>query len=139
MKKMIVIAALIGGMLMPAQMMANNNNDRKPKVENRGNRNEIRVSKDKKGGKKGDFKGGRNDYKKPGKPDYRPNRPCRPAPVVVVNRPAPRPCPPPPPRPCPPPPPRPKYYYNDYYYDNPIDDAAEAFVSIVALMSLIAD
>jgi hypothetical protein len=55
MKKMIVIAALIGGMLMPAQMMANNNNDRKPKVENRGNRNEIRVSKDKKGGKKGDF------------------------------------------------------------------------------------
>ena len=124
---MIVIAALIGGMLMPAQMMANNNNERKPKVENRGNRNEIRVSKD----KKGDFKGGRNDYKKPGKPDYRPSKPGRPAPVVVVNRPA--------PRPCPPPPPRPKYYYNDYYYDNPIDDAVEAFVSIVALMSLIAD
>ncbi len=133
MKKMIVIAALIGGMLMPAQIMANNNNDRRPKVERRGNGNEIRVSKDKRGGKKDNYRDDRRGYDrpgKPGKPDYRPDyRPGRPAPVVVVNPPAPRPCPPPPPR----------YYYNDYYYDNPVVDAAAAFISIVGLMSIIAD
>lgn len=126
---MIVIAALIGGMLMPAQIMAQNNRrNEKPRVENRGNKKEMRISKDNKGEKKDNFRDNRRDeFKpgkpnyKPGKPDYRPNRP----PVVVVNRPAPRPCPPPPPRNC--------------YYDNDAADAVVAFASIVALMSLMAD
>ena len=129
MKKMIMIAALIGGMLMPAEMVANNNIDRKPRVENRG-RKEIRVSRDKKGGKKDVYRNNRADYRpgKPGRNDYRPGRP---APVVVVNKPA--------PRPCPPPPPPARYYYDDCYYDNPIVEATAAFVGIAALISLIAD
>ena len=81
MKKMIVIAALIGGMLMPAQMMASNDRGKeRPRTEYR------KDKKDKPS--KRDY--GRNDRK-------RYDKPAKPAPVVVVNRPAPRPCPPPPP------------------------------------------
>ena len=44
MKKMIVIAALIGGMLMPAQIMAQKNNrNEKPRIENRDNRKEFKA------------------------------------------------------------------------------------------------
>ena len=114
MKKMIVIAALIGGMLMPAQMMAQNRNGKKrPKVELRGNkrdnRKEMKIGKEYRMGK-------------PGKPVRRP------APVVVVNRPAPR------PRPCLPPPPPPVHRCHN--------DAAEivsTVVGLAALVSLIAD
>ena len=130
MKKMIMIAALIGGMLMPAEMMANNEIDRKPRFENRG-RKEIRVSRDKKGGNKGSYRNDRADYRpgKPGKPMKPGYRPGRPDPVIVVNPPAPRPCPPPPP-------PAPRYYYD---YDNPVVEATTAFLGIAALISLIAD
>ena len=134
MKKMIVIAALIGGMLMPAQMMAQNNRkNAKAKVENRVD------NRDRK-------KGGNNIVmNKPGKPgaDRKPgfniggnrkpqppvvvNRPA-PAPVVVVNRPAPRPCPPPPP-----PAPRRCYHNND------VANAAAAVVGLAALVALIAN
>lgn len=126
MKKMMIIAALIGGMLIPAQSMANNDKgNAKPKVENRG--------KEKRGYKIGKKDNRKPDYRpgkpgKPGRPDYRPDyRPNRP--VVVVNRPAPRPCPPPPP----PPPVR------RCYYDNPAADAAVTVLGIAALISLIAD
>ena len=51
MKKMIVIAALIGGMLMPAQIMAQRNNrNEKPRVENRDNRKDMKPGNGK-GGK----------------------------------------------------------------------------------------
>ena len=120
MKKMMIIAALIGGMLIPAQSMANNDKgNAKPKVENRG--------KEKRGYKIGKKDNRKPDYRpgkpgKPDRPDYRPNRP-----VVVVNRPAPRPCPPPPPP------------VRRDYYDNPAADAAVTVLGIAALISLIAD
>ena len=122
MKKMIVIAALIGGMLMPAQIMAQRNNrNEKPRIENRGGRKEY---KNNKGGKKDMNFGKPGKGNRPGR--YKYNRPA-PPPVVVVNRPAPRPCPPPPPpAPC-------RYYCND------VVGAAATVVGLAALVALIAD
>ena len=139
MKKMIVIAALIGGMLMPAQMMAQNNRkNAKAKVENRvDNRdrkkggNNIAMNKPGKPGadRKPGFNIGGNRNPQPPVVVNRPApRPCPPAPVVVVNRPAPRPCPPPPP-------PAPHRCCND----NDIVDAAAAVVGLAALVALIAN
>ena len=136
MKKMIVIAALIGGMLMPAQMMAQNNRkNAKARVENRMD------NRDRK-------KGGNNiGMNKPGnnrKPGFSIGGNRNPQPPVIVNRPAPRPCPPPPvvvvnrpaPRPCPPPPPpAPHRCCND----NDIVDVAAAVVGLAALVALIAN
>ena len=130
MKKMMIIAVLIGGMLMPAQLFANNDRaNAKPRVENNGKRKEIRVgsNRDDRNGKKPGYKPekpGKNN--KPGR-GYKPGKPGKPAPVIVVNRPAPRPCPPPPP-------PAPRRYY----YDGAAD-AVGAFLSIVGLMAIIAD
>ena len=131
---MIVIAALIGGMLMPAQMMAQNNRkNAKARVENRmDNRdrkkggNDFAMNKPCKPGadKKPGFNVGGN--RKP-QPPVVVNRPA-PAPVVVVNRPAPRPCPPPPP-----PAPRRCYHNND------VANAAAAVVGLAALVALIAN
>jgi hypothetical protein len=134
MKKMIVIAALIGGMLMPAQMMASNDRgNAKPRVENRSDKRSRNDKFDKKGpdvkkndGKKGygdnrDF-GGKNDFKN----SYRPGKPDK---VVVINKPI-----PPVSRPCPPIQPRRKC-------DSDIADvigAVGAVVGIAALVSLIA-
>ena len=120
---MIVIAALIGGMLMPAQMMAQNNkkND-KPRIENRDNR---RDKKDMNFGKpvKDNRPGfAMNKPAKPAPPKYR-----KPAPPVVINRPAPRPCPPPPPA----------VVYRDYY-ENEVVEAVEATVAVIGLAALIA-
>ena len=131
MKKMIVIAALIGGMLMPAQMMASNDRgDKKPRVEYR---NDKKEKKDKKGFDNRRDNRYNNGYNKnnnrPGKPDkvVIVNKP-QPQ-VVVVNRPDRRPVPPPPPR--------------GGCCDNDNDAASiigavGAFVGIVGLMSLIA-
>ena len=123
MKKMIVIAAWIGGMLMPAQMMAQNNkkND-KPRIENRDNR---RDKKDMNFGKPAkDNRPGfaMNKPAKPAPPKYH-----KPAPPVVINRPAPRPCPPPPPA----------VVYRDYY-ENEVVEAVEATVAVIGLAALIA-
>ena len=79
MKKMIVIAALIGGMLMPAQIMAQRNNrNEKPRVENRDNRKDM---------KPGNGKGGNKEmnFNKPGKkekPGFAMNKPGR----MVIQR-----------------------------------------------------
>ena len=88
MKKMIVIAALIGGMLMPAQIMAKDNKgNNKPKVEYRNDKKDKKKPQQKFDNRKADKKfNDRNfDKKKQNKPD-----------VVVVNKPEPRPVPPPP-------------------------------------------
>ncbi|MDO5461106.1 MAG: hypothetical protein Q4F44_05640 [Bacteroidales bacterium] len=126
MKKMMIIAALIGGMLMPAQLYAKNDRGgEKPRVERREKRKEIKVGKERdKGGKPGKgYKPGKpGKGNKPGKPG-KPGRPNKE--VVIINRPAPRPCPPPPPR--------------RYCYNNGVDDAVSAFLSIVGLMAIIAD
>ena len=109
---MIVIAALIGGMLMPAQMMAQSKNgNKRPKVELRGNKRDNR--KDMRIGK--EYRMG-----KPGKPVHKP------APVVVVNRPAPRPCPPPPPPPV-------------HRCHNEAAGIVSTVVGLAALVSLIAN
>ena len=148
MKKMIVIAALIGGMLMPAQIMAQRNNrNEKPRVENRDNRKDMKPGNSKGGNKEMNFnKPGKKDkpgfamnkpgkkgkpgkgYKKPGRYNYKYNRPA-PPPVVVVNRPAPRPCPPPPP---------PAVVYRNCY-DNDAAEAAVAVLGLAALVALIAN
>ena len=152
MKKMIVIAALIGGMLMPAQIMAQNNRkNAKARVENRVNNNDKKMGAGKGGNKDRNFdmggksKPGKNDgfakNNKGGKPGKKEkgfyiggnNRPAppviinRPAPVVVVNRPAARPCPPPPPAP------------RRCYYNNDVANAVTAVVGLAALVALIAD
>ena len=125
---------MMSAMLMPAQMFAKNDRgNAKPRVENNQKRKEIKISKDR-GNKPNDrpnknFQANKPNNKpkyRPGKPDYRPGRP---APVVVVNRPAPRPCPPPPPPPAP----------RRYNYSCGAADAVTSFLSIVALMSIIAD
>lgn len=86
MKKMIVIAALIGGMLMPAQIMAQNNRkNEKPRVENRDKRKDMRPGKNNRPGL------AMNKPAKPGKPKY--YKPAPPPPPPVIRR-APRPCPP---------------------------------------------
>ena len=126
MKKMIVIAALIGGMLMPAQIMAQKNNrNEKPRIENRDNRKEFKA--DKKGGRK-DMRFGKPDKRdRPGK-GFAMNKPRKPRPrPVIINRPAPRPCPPPPPAP------------RRYYYDNDVADVAVTVLSLAALVALAAD
>ena len=131
MKKMIVIAALIGGMLMPAQMMAQKNmKNEKPRIENRDNR---RDKKDMNFGKpaKNDRPGfAMNKPAKPAPPKYRkpmPPKYRKPVPPVVINRPAPRPCPPPPPA---------VVYRN--YYENEVVEAVEATVAVIGLAALIA-
>ena len=85
MKRMMIIAALIGGMLMPAQMMAKNNQNAKPRIEYKNSK------KDKPG----------NDR------NYRPGKPGKPLPPVVAKRPKPR------PRPIPRPVPKKVYVYKD--------------------------
>ena len=138
MKKMMIVAALIGAMLMPAEIMAQNNRkDAKARVENRGERRDNRVAAGKGRNEKPGFgfdKPGKDNrpgknFDKPGKPGKGYGKPYKPAPVVVVNRPAPRPCPPPPP----PPPVR------VYECDNDVVGAAVAVVGLAALVSLIAD
>jgi hypothetical protein len=103
MKKMIVIAALMGAMFMPAQIMAKENRaNNRPNVEYRNNRKDKKEFKkkynrkvaykydnkfDKRFDKK--FEKRNNKYNKR---YYKKNKPA----VVVVNRPG-RPVPPPPP------------------------------------------
>ena len=128
MKKMIMIAALISGMLMPAQMIANNRAEAKPRVEFR---------KDKPADRKG--KDGRKEYKE--KKNYKNDRGFKDnrknfnnRPVVVINKPAPRPAP----RPCPPPPPPPPVNVYCNRADNAVG-AAATVVGLAALIALIAD
>jgi hypothetical protein len=103
MKKMIVIAALMGAMFMPAQIMAKENRaNNRPNVEYRNNRKDKKEFKkkynrkvaykyDNKFDKRFDKKF-KKRYNKYNKRYYKRNKPA----VVVVNRPG-RPVPPPPP------------------------------------------
>ena len=43
MKKMMIIAVMMSAMLMPAQMMAKENRNARPRVENRAKKNEKRA------------------------------------------------------------------------------------------------
>ena len=119
MKKMMIIAVMMGAMLMPAQMFAKNDRvNERPRVENNQKKKEIKIANER----------GNRPANKPNKkraanyrPNNKPGKPVvaarRPAPVVVVNRPAPR----------------------RYNYSCGAADAVTSFLSIVALMSIIAD
>ena len=127
MKKMMIIAAMVSVMLIPAQMEANNKVNNKPKVEfnnrkdfNNKKFNDKRFNDNRKFDKqKAYYK--MNDFNK--KKAYNKRKPNRPA-VMVINRPAPR------PRPVPPPPPVKVVYRN-----NPIAEAIE----LAALAAIIAN
>lgn len=127
MKKMMIIAAMVSVMLIPAQMEANNKVNNKPKVESNNRKdfnnkkfNDKRFNDNRKFDKqKAYYK--MNDFNK--KKAYNKRKPNRPA-VMVINRPAPR------PRPVPPPPPVKVIYRN-----NPIAEAIE----LAALAAIIAN
>ena len=146
---MMIIAVMMGAMLMPAQMFAKNDRvDEKPRVENNEKRKEIRIGNDR-DNKPADNKpnvkpdnrpnnklDNKPNYKPDSKPnikpndkpnnkpknDFRPNNnPGKPAPVVIVNNPVPKPQPP---------------RYND---NDGIFDAIAGFLSIVGIMALVAN
>ena len=124
MKKMMIIAAMVSAMLIPAQMEANNRVNNKAKVEfnNRKDFNNKKFNDNRKFDKqKAYYK--MNDFNK--QKAYNKRKPNRPA-VMVINRPAPRPRP----RPVPPPPPVKVVYRN-----NPIAEAIE----LAALAAIIAN
>ena len=156
---MIMIAAMIGGMLIPAEMVADNREDKAPRVNKREN-NEIRISregraeeneraeyrpvavgnKQEKPGKP-DNKPGYKPDDKPGKPDNKPgfkpdNKPGKPN-YKPEYKPKYKPVRPEQvvviDRPVPPPPP---VYEDD---DDSFIGAAAAVVGIAALIALIAN
>ena len=125
MKKMMIIAVMMSAMLMPAQMMAKENRNARPRVENRVKKNEKRAPKIK------------FDNARPGKPDKKfgnrnkgrramppmAMRHCRP-----MHRPMPR------PRPVPPPP-----VYHNHCCENSVVETAATIIGLAALVSAIAD
>ncbi|MBQ8336491.1 MAG: hypothetical protein IJY44_03035 [Bacteroidaceae bacterium] len=139
MKKMMIIAALVSGMLMPAQIFAKENRgDKKPKAEynkfeknNKGNKKpqmnykDFDKGKNNKKGYKDDYKYGKNKGNKKGYKNYgykKPGKPKKPN-VIVVNKPA----------PVPPPPP-----VKVVYKSNPVS-AAASLVGLAALIAVNAD
>ena len=128
MKKMMIFAVMMSMMLMPAQMMAKNNNREfaKPRVENRVKRNEQKAPKMK------------FDNARPSKPDKKFNnrdKGRKPMPPVArrPRRPMPRPVP------VPPPPPVHHHHHNHHYCDNGAVETAATIIGIAALISAIAD
>ena len=138
MKKMMIIAAMVSVMLIPAQMEANN------RVNNKGR---VEYNNKKDFGKKeyNKFKENKRfDKKKPGKPQgmikkpiqrrppmppvkvVKKKKPYKPA-VIVVNKPAPR------PRPIPPPPAPVRVVY-----ESPVNAVAQA-IGLAALAAIIAN
>ena len=123
MKKMMIIAVMMGAMLIPAQMVAKNKVNKKPRIEyNQKNygKNVNKKFKNDKAYKKFDNK----KFNK--KQVYKKRKPNKPA-VVVVNRPVRR------PRPLPPPPAPVKVIYQ-----NPTNAMASA-IGLAALAAIIAD
>ena len=127
MKKMMIFAVMMSMLLMPAQMMAKNNNRdfAKPRVENRVRKNE------KKGAK---MKFDNAHHGKPGKQKFnKREKERRPMPPVARRhrRPMPRPLPPPPP---------PRYHHHHHHHcDNGAAETAATIIGLAALISAIAD
>ena len=123
MKKMMIIAAMVSMMLIPAQMEAKNKVNNKAKVEYRNNKKDFGKKEFKKFKDDKRFDNKKNFKKKKAYNNRKPNRPA----VIAVNRPAPR------PRPLPPPPAPVKVIY-----ENPSNAVAQA-ISLAALAAIIAD
>ena len=130
MKKMMFIAVLMSAMLMPAQMMAKNNNRDKARVENRvNNRKDFNVEKRKK-----DDKVAKARPVKPNDKKFRNNKPAKKRkPMAKMRKPAPRPKPMPRPRPVPRP------VYHNHCCDNDAVETAATIVGIAALAAILAD
>ena len=126
-------AVMMSVMLMPAQMMARENNKAKPRVENRVKRNEKKAPKMK------------FDNVRPGKPDKRKisnnNRGRKPMPPVArrAYKPMPKPKPKLKPRPMPRPRPVPRPVYHHHCCDNDFVETATTVIGLAALISAIAD
>ena len=122
---MMIIAVMMGAMLMPAQMMAKNDRNAKPRVENRVDRNDRKapnVKFDKAGpGKPNDKKfNNKNKARKPMPPvAMRPRRPM--------------------PKPMPRPRPVPRPIYHNHCCDNDFVETAATIIGLAALVSAIAD
>ena len=113
MKKMMIIAVMMGAMLMPAQMMAKENRNARPRVENRVKKNEKRAPKMK------------FDNARPGKPDRKfdnRNKGRKPMPPVAMRPRRPM------PRPMPRPRPVPRPIYHNHCCDNDFVVTMFAFV-----------
>ena len=136
MKKMMIIAVLVSGMLMPAQIMAQNNqrNNRKPvavQQEKRGkeNRKDFQVNKKRPQAMHNQM----NNHKPDCKPIHKPMHKPEPRPVVVHKH-----------QPAPPPvivhkpEPRPVVVHK-HHCNNDVANVAAVAVGVVGLISLLAD
>ena len=123
MKKMMIIAAMVSMMLIPAQMEAKNKVNNKAKVEYRNNKKDFGKKEFKKFKDDKRFDNKKNFKKKKAYINRKPNKPA----VIVANRPAPR------PRPLPPPPAPVKVIY-----ERPANAVAQA-ISLAALAAIIAN
>ena len=125
MKKMMIIAVMMGAMLMPAQMMAKENRNARPRVENRVDRNDRKAPDAK------------FDKARPGKPNDKKfnnkNKARKPMPPVAMKLRRPMPKPMPRPRPAPRP------IYHNHCCDNDFVETAATIIGLAALVSAIAD
>ena len=125
MKKMVIIAVMMGAMLMPAQMMAKNDRNAKPRVENRVDRNDRKAPDAK------------FDKARPGKPNDKKfnnkNKARKPMPPVAMKPRRPMPKPMSRPRPVPRP------IYHNHCCDNDFVETAATIIGLAALVSAIAD
>ena len=119
MKKMMIIAAMVSVMLIPAQMEANNKVNSKPKVE-------LNNKNDKKFDNKKDEKKFKNDKKFYNKRDDKKKLKKQPKPQAIVKMPAPRPAP------------LPQAQVNVVYESNPIN-AVASVIGLAALAAIIAN
>ena len=125
MKKMMIIAAMVSVMLIPAQMEANNKVNSKPKVE-------LNNKNDKKFDNKKDEKKFKNDKKFYNKRDDKKFKDDKkklkkqPKPQAIVKMPAPRPAP------------LPQAQVNVVYESNPIN-AVASVIGLAALAAIIAN
>ena len=132
---MMIFAVMMSMLLVPAQIMAKNNNRdfAKPRVENRmNNKRDFKVAK----------KNKRNDkFAKANDRKFK-NKKMAKRPMAMAKRPAPRPKPMPRPLPRPIPRPRPvprPVYYHNHCCTNDVVETAATIVGIAALAALIAD
>ena len=122
MKKIMFIAVMMSALLMPAQMMANNREKAKPRVERR-----VDNRKEHKGGAR------------PGKPNDRNVKKKRPHDKPMAGHPKPMPKPKPTPRRRPVPPPPPRHHHHHHHCDNGAIKAAATIIGVAAIVSAIAD
>ena len=115
MKKMMIIAAMVGAMLIPAQMEASNKVNNRVKVEYKNRKEPKKFKEEKRFDGRKDFDKARDYNRKPDRPE-----------VIVINN----------QKPCPlPPPPAP---VKVVYESNPVS-AVASVIGLAALAAIIAN